>query len=275
MSGTALTAALIIVALAVIIGLSLSFSLRHRSRALHHHARTRSTTKEEGYGRHRADTATSLTRLTGEQYICAAPGQTYRLQPHPSLKRKRDPPLAAARSHYAGALPKTPRKPVGSSRLASTPENDVATSPTHTGADWGSESPSSLAGPSTMPSHTNDANFEDIHLGSGSPSPGFVQTLAQTGEGTSSWGRVARDVAQRQYDEREDPEVKGKGKDRASPSIDGASSTITTGSTDKPLPRVQKPEEGKLGVFDFEREEAGAIKEKKGWRMSLFGRSEH
>jgi hypothetical protein len=275
MSGNALATALIIVALVVIIGLSLFFSLRHRSRALHHHARTRSTTTEEGHGRRRADTATSLTRLTGEQYTCAAPGQTYRLQPHPSLKRKRDLPLAAARSHYAGALPKTSRKPVGSSRLASTPKNDVATSPTHSGADWGSESPSSVAGPSTMRSHTNDANFEDVHLGTCSPSPGFVQTLSQAGEGTSSWGRVARDVAQKQYDDRDDVEGKGKGKGQASPSIDGASSTTSTGSTDKPLPRVQKPEEGKLGVFDFERGEAGVVKEKKGWRMSLFGRSEH
>jgi hypothetical protein len=270
-----LATVLVLVALAIIIGLALFISLRHRSRALHHHARHASTTTEEGLThRRRADTATSLTRLTGEQYACAAPGQTYKLQPHPSLKRKRDLPLAAACSHYTNAVPKTPRKPVGSSsRLPTTHEQtDVATSPTHSGADWGSDSPSSSeAGPSTIPP-TTDANFEDIHLGTGSPSPGFVRTLPQAGEGTSSWGRVARDVAQKQI-----PDPKNR---QASPAfIDGASSITTSNSSDKPLPRVQKPEEGNLGVFDFEREEAGAVKmdaaEKKGWRVSLFGRSEH
>jgi hypothetical protein len=218
-----------------------------------------------------------------ETHFGPPPGTTYTLpthqqQPqlkithHPSLKRKRALPAVAARSAYAlpvSAANGHVQKPGdGGGGKEAGKGRDEARSPTHSGADW----------IGVLGSHTDDgvkqnrnANYEDMHLGfkANRGGAGSAPTFTLTGatastedarghERTASesvWAEKARRVAERQMveeQEREELVRRGKG----------------------------------LEAFDFEREEAGTRDGKgrkdnggaggrfKGWKVSLFGKSE-
>ncbi|KPI36932.1 uncharacterized protein AB675_6033 [Cyphellophora attinorum] len=286
MANAAVTALLIIFALAAILSTALWVSLRHRSRATHAAAAAaeagRSTSHQQANSPisptiaprrgpswwttiftrasnparsiQRRDTASTHNSQNAEsRYLCPAPGQTYalpRLQPHPSIKRARKaPPLVAARSAYRLPPGATPVEVITVHRRRVS--NDISNH--------------SSPRPSQAKNEDPDGALSPTHTGADWPLP---QALSQPLPPSPPAKHEIITVATSDGNfENIYLEHGGEGARM------GAARRVASGhgSGEKPLPDVMEGGHGRHGSFDFERSglmPANGGGNGNGWRLS-------